>query len=84
MLVLVAMIALGFFLCFHCYQPVVAPKWRWGSLGIRSQATITDIAIAASDNQILYLATYVPGGLYRSDDAGRSWRSAGSALQDLS
>ena len=57
------------------------PEWRPASQGIPCQVGVAAVAVAPSDPRILYLAAYEPGGLYRSDDGGDTWRATQRGLE---
>ena len=59
------------------------PQWRRASQGIPAQMGVAGVAIAPSDQMVIYLATYEPGGIYRSDDGGKTWRPASGGLETL-
>ncbi|MEJ2737395.1 MAG: hypothetical protein P8189_28210, partial [Anaerolineae bacterium] len=63
--------------------PPGPPQWHPASQGIPGQIGVAAAAIAPSDPQVLYLAAYEPGGLYRSDDGGQTWQPAGTGLESL-
>ena len=50
---------------------------------LQSQVGITAVAIAPSDPDVIYLAAYDLGGLYRSTDGGATWRAASAGLESL-
>ena len=62
-----------------CSSPL--PRWQAASEGIPAQVGIAAVAVAPGDPQVLYLAAYEPGGLYRSADAGQSWAVANTGLE---
>jgi len=62
-----------------CQNP--SPHWEHVDEGIPHQVGITSIAIVPSNPQLLYVASYTLGGLYRSDDSGDSWRLINKGLE---
>jgi photosystem II stability/assembly factor-like uncharacterized protein len=55
-----------------------------GRAGSRLDSVITSIVVDARDSRVLWASTWTQdptagGGIYRSDDAGQSWRAAGLA-----
>ncbi len=61
-----------------------AEIWLPASHGIPSQVGVVTVAVAPSDTNVVYLATYEPGGLYRSTDGGGTWQAIGAGLGQLS
>jgi hypothetical protein len=63
--------------------PTAAPEWLPVSEGIKRHSDVILVAIAPHDPQIVFLATYEPGGLYRSLDGGASWQTANTGLEPV-
>jgi len=57
-----------------------AQMWRFVNEGIPAQVGVAAVAVAPSDPQVIYLAAYELGGLYRSDDGGESWRAGAAGM----
>jgi photosystem II stability/assembly factor-like uncharacterized protein len=79
------LLCLGFGLCqllVGCGS-TIPPQWEPASVGIRSQSDVILVSIAPHHPQSLFLATYDPGGLYSSQDAGLSWQSSNTGLEGV-
>jgi photosystem II stability/assembly factor-like uncharacterized protein len=79
------LLCLSFALCqliVGC-RSTIPPQWEPASVGIRAQSDVILVGIAPHDPQTLLLATYEPGGLYRSQDAGLSWQSSNTGLEGV-
>ena len=61
---------------------LVAGDWQATSAGLPGQVGITAIAFAPDAADTVYLATYEPGGLYVSRDAGVTWRQLAPPTAD--
>lgn len=70
----------------HVFQSLDAGE-HWtllGRAGARLDSVITSIVVDARDSRVLWASTWTQdvtagGGVYRSDDAGATWRAAGLA-----
>lgn len=62
-----------------CGQP--QSRGDWTNLGSNGRA-ITAIAASPSSPRTIYVATAVPGGVYRTDDGGGSWSAVAAGLPD--
>lgn len=55
--------------------------WQPSGQGIPAQIGVAALAIAPADPRVAYLAAFEPGGLYRSDDGGDSWRVVSQGVE---
>jgi photosystem II stability/assembly factor-like uncharacterized protein len=71
-------------------QASQAPQWRWerAEAGLPRQSISLAVAADPADANRLWLGSYTPGGLARSEDGGQTWTSlevgrAGNPVFDL-
>ena len=62
-------------------RPSSLTRWQPMSEGIPGQMGVAAVSVASGDPQLLYVAAYEPGGLYRSADGGQTWMTANGGLE---
>lgn len=81
---------LYFMLLLAACQPTQTPQWRWqrAEVGLPRQSISLAVAADPADANRLWLGSYTPGGLARSEDGGQTWTTvevgrAGNPVFDL-
>ncbi|MBI1879370.1 MAG: hypothetical protein HYR94_14325, partial [Chloroflexi bacterium] len=82
--------SLCLFLTLSACQSTSPPQWQWqrAEAGLPRQAITLAVAADPDDPNRLWVGSYTPGGLARSDDGGQTWTSgiagrAGNPVFDL-
>lgn len=81
-LVLIWLWAMPVWMLAACGSPS-PPHWESCSDGIKPESDVVLVTVDPRDPQTVYLATYEPGGLYRSTDGGMSWQWYGEGLEGV-
>jgi hypothetical protein len=68
-------VSLGLFLVLTACQSNPPPQWRWerAEAGLPRQAITLAVAADPTDPNRIWVGSYTPGGLARSDDGGQTW-----------